>query len=47
MVFAALDAGSATTMGTVWIVLQALTVCAFAALQGAAAVGPARAQSAY
>lgn len=53
--FAALDAGSPTTVGTVWIVLQALTVGAFAALQwatapaarGAAAVDPARPRSAY
>jgi hypothetical protein len=35
MVFAAADVSSPTTIGTVWIVLQALVVGGFAALQGA------------
>jgi hypothetical protein len=35
LVFAAADLSSPTTVGTVWIVLQALVVGGFAALQGA------------
>ena len=35
LVLAALDWASPTTAGTVWIVLQALTVAGFAGLQAA------------
>jgi hypothetical protein len=41
LVFAISGASSPTTVGTVWIVLQALVVGAFATLQGAAAGGAA------
>jgi hypothetical protein len=42
LVFAATQASSPTTAGTVWIVLQALVVGAFATLQAAGAGNPAR-----
>jgi hypothetical protein len=44
LAFAAAQATSPTTVGTVWIVLQALVVGAFAALQyaGARRAGPER-----
>jgi hypothetical protein len=44
LAFAAADASSPTTAGTVWIVLQALVVGAFATLQAATAGGATNAR---
>jgi hypothetical protein len=44
LAFAAADASSPTTAGTVWIVLQALVVGAFATLQAATAAGATNAR---